>query len=347
MVYIMIAVSFDTLDEARHHLEELDVNRGLVLFAAAAAVRELSRHAPSRAVLCSTKGEYTPQGYRSGVITGFEYEAGIAEIVGILHPPVLSASTLEIAYRKVRGNPNAFLMLLCDGTGGMEEMLLSSLYFMDPQFKVIGGSAADDERGETYLYIGTRRVRTLGIYFNMPASTALVKENIYAPSGKTLLVTEADVFGGRVYSLNGRPAAGEYARVLGVPEKELAEHFLSSPLGKRYEDDLIIASPKAVHPDGSVTFYSQIMSSTYVELLSSADPLAVLEETLGSSPFKPSFVLNINCTLRDQLFTRDGLWGAFDETMLGFCGNTTGFISYGEQYYTKHANQTMILLLVE
>lgn len=86
----MIAVSFDTLDEARHHLEELDVNRGLVLFAAAAAVRELSRHAPSRAVLCSTKGEYTPQGYRSGVITGFEYEAGIAEIVGILHPPCLA-----------------------------------------------------------------------------------------------------------------------------------------------------------------------------------------------------------------------------------------------------------------
>ncbi|MFD2876133.1 FIST N-terminal domain-containing protein [Paenibacillus rhizoplanae] len=120
------------MDEARRHLEELNVNRGLVLFAEAAAVRELSRHAPSRAVLCSTKGEYTPQGYRSGVITGFEYEAGIADIVGILHPPVLSASTLETAYRNVQGNPNAFLLLLCDGTGGMEEMLLSSLYFYGP-----------------------------------------------------------------------------------------------------------------------------------------------------------------------------------------------------------------------
>jgi hypothetical protein len=181
----------------------------------------------------------------------------------------------------------------------------------------------------------------------MTARTALVKENIYVPTGKTMLVTDADVFGRTVYSFNGRPAAEEYARVLGVPEADLAEHFLSNPLGKRYEDDLIIASPKAINPDGSVTFYSQVMSSTYVEVLSAADPLAVLEETLGGSPYKPSFVLNINCTLRDQLFGRDGLWAAFDETMLGFCGNTTGFISYGEQYYKKHANQTMILLLVE
>ncbi|QUL56483.1 FIST C-terminal domain-containing protein [Paenibacillus tritici] len=335
------------MNEARRHLEELDGNRGLVLFASAAAVRELSLHAPSRAVLCSTKGEYTPQGYRSGVITGFEYEADLADIVEILHPPVLSASALDAAYRKVEGNANAFLLLLCDGKGGMEEMILSSLYFMDPQFKVIGGSAADDEGGETYLYMGTRRVRNLGIYFNMSARTALVKENIYVRTGKTLLVTEADVFGRTVYSFNGRPAAGEYARVLGVPEEELAEHFLSNPLGKRYEDDLIIASPMAVRPDGAVTFYSQVMSSTYVEVLSSADPLAVLEETLGGSPYKPSFVLNINCTLRDQLFTRDGLWGAFDMAMLEFCGNTTGFISYGEQYYNRHANQTMILLLVE
>ena len=343
----MIAVSFNTLDEARHHLSQLDSSRGLVLFASPASVRELSANTTSRVVLCSTKGEYTPQGYRNGVVTGFEYDASIADVVEILHPPVLSTAHMEAAYRKVHHNKNAFLLLLCDGTGGMEEMLLSSLYFIPPQFKVAGGSAADDGDGETYIYIGDRRVRNVGIFYDMPARTALIKENIYVPSGQTLLVTEADVFGRTVYSFNGRPAAEEYARVLGVPEKELAAHFLSSPLGRRYEDDLIIASPKEVHADGSVSFYSQVMSSTYVEVLSAADPLAVLEETLGGSPFKPSFVLNINCTLRDQLFGREGLWADFDQAMLGFCSNTTGFISFGEQYYTKHANQTMILLLVE
>lgn len=343
----MKALSFNTVRAAQQHMEELDDSRGVVLFASAAAVKELSGQAYSRAVLCSTKGEYTPQGYRSGVVTGFEYDSGMAGIVEILHPPVLSGSELNAAYSRVKDNPNAFMLLLCDGTGAMEETILSSLFFIDPQFKVIGGSAADDGQGETYIYIGNRRVRNLGIFFNMSARTALVKENIYIPTGKTMLVTEADVFGRTVYSFNDRPAAEEYARVLGVPRAELEAHFLSSPLGKRYEDDLIIASPKAVNPDGSVTFYSQVMSSTYVEVLSAADPLAVVEETLGASPCKPSFVLNINCTLRDQLFSRDGLWAAFDEIMLGFCSNTTGFISFGEQYYKKHANQTMILLLVE
>lgn len=343
----MKALSFNTVEEAGRYLGELEDSRGLVLFASAADVRELSPYAPACAVLCSTKGEYTPEGYRNGVVTGFEYESGIAEPVEILHPPVLSGHELEAAYQKVKDNANAFLLLLCDGKGAMEETILSSLFFIAPEFKVLGGSAADDERGETYIYLGNRRVRSLGIFFNMSARTALMKENIYVPAGKTLLVTEADVSARTVHSFNGRPAAEEYARVLGVPEAELGEHFLSSPLGKRYEDDLIIASPMSINPDKSVTFYSQIISSTYVEMLSLADPLAMLEETLGGSPYKPSFVLNINCTLRDRLFNRDRLWAAFDEKMLAFCGNITGFISFGEQYYKTHANQTMIMLLVE
>lgn len=343
----MRALSFSTLDAAKLYLGEQHSSKGLVLFASAAAIRELSLLAPANAVLCSTKGEYTSQGYLGGVVSGFEYDAGIADIVEILHPPVLSGERLRASYHAVKDNPHAFLLLLCDGMAAMEETILSSLYFIAPEFKIIGGSAADDGSGATYIYIGNRRVGNLGIFFNMSARTALIKENIYVPAGKTMLVTEADVFGRTVYSFNGRPAAAEYARVLDVPEAELAAHFLSNPLGKRYEDDLIIASPMKINPDGSVTFYSQVMFSTYVEVLSSADPLAVLEETLAGSPYKPSFVLNINCTLRDQLFTRDGLWAAFDKAMLGFCGNTAGFISFGEQYYKRHANQTMILLLVE
>ncbi|AIQ16815.1 hypothetical protein H70357_09180 [Paenibacillus sp. FSL H7-0357] len=342
----MKALSFDTLYEVKRYLGEKPSSRGLVLFASAGAVRELSPHAPANAVLCSTKGEYTPKGYRNGVVSGFEYDADIADIVEILHPPVLSGDNLKASYHKVKDNVNAFLLLLCDGRAAMEETILSSLYFIDQEFKVLGGSAADDESGETYLYIGSRRVRNLGIFFNLTARTALIKENIYVPTGTKLLVTEADVFGRTVYSFNGRPAAEEYARVLDVKEDLLAGHFLSNPLGKRYEDDLIIASPMVINPDKSITFYSQLMPSTYLEVLSAADPLVVLEQTLREIPFKPAFVLNINCTLRDRLFLRDGLWAGFDDKMIGFCGNTAGFISYGEQYYKKHANQTMVLLLV-
>lgn len=160
----MKALSFNTLDDARRQLEELGENRGLVLFASAAAVRELSPLAPPHAVLCSTKGEYTPEGYRSGVITGFEYDVRMTGIVEILQPPVLSSAGLNAAYQKVKDNANAFLLLLCDGAAAMEEAILSSLFFIAPEFKVIGGSAADDESGETYIYIGSRRVKNLGIF---------------------------------------------------------------------------------------------------------------------------------------------------------------------------------------
>lgn len=343
----MKAIFYRTLEEAVSMLREDAGGKGRVLFASAADVQALAEWASPETVLCSTKGEYTMEGFRSGVVAGFEYEAGLAETVEILDPPVLSASRLDEAYGKVKDNENAFLLLLCDGRGGMEETILSSLYFIGPAFKIVGGSAADDDSGQTYLYIGSRRVRNLGIFFQAVSRTALLKENIYKPSGTRLLVTDADLLERRVRTFNGRPAAEAYAEALGISQGELSGYFLSHPLGKKYENDWIIASPMAVHNDGSLSFYSQLMPSTYVDVLKAEDPLQVLDDTLGSSPFVPGFVLNINCTLRERLFSRDGLWKAFDDKMISFCGNTAGFISYGEQYYRKHANQTMILLLVE
>lgn len=345
----MKALVFDHIDEAFHYLREgLANNKGAVLFSSLPHVTELARQAPDHAVLCSTSGEYTCNGYRDGVITGFEYDRQWTEIVDVGYPPITSSRRLKQAYEKVKDNANAFLLLLCDGLSGMEESLISTLYFMRPDFKIIGGSAGDSlQFKETFIYIGSRRVRHAAIFFDAPFRTALMKENIYSRTGDTLLVTRADAMNRTVMSFNDRPASEEYARVLGVEEQELSRHFMNHPLGKAYEDDIFIASPMRVNPDRSITFYTELMPNTFVHMLKPEDPLDILRQTVTQAPFRPSFVLAVHCILRSLMFQQKDCWDSFDRELLGLCSNITGFVSYGEQYYQRHINQTMVLMLTE
>ncbi|MDF2925652.1 MAG: hypothetical protein K0R57_4566 [Paenibacillaceae bacterium] len=346
----MRALYFPTVEETYRFFQEehQEHSHAAVLFSSASQVQELSKHVPADTVLCSTAGEYTCQGYKDGAVTGFIYEKSGVEIIEIDHPPILSSIRLKQAYRKVKDNENAFMLLLCDGLGGMEESIMNTFYFMDPGFKIIGGSAGDNlQFKETYLYIGKRRVLNLALFFNCPSRTALVKENIYVRTGTTLLVTGADALNRVVTSFNNQPAAEEYARVLGVAEKELPQHFMNHPLGKAYEDDIFIASPMKVNPDKSITFYSELMSNTFVHVLKPTNPIQTVRNTVKNVPFKPSFVLSINCILRSLMFLQEGYWNEFDSELLQLCKNVTGFVSYGEQYYQKHANQTMVMLLAE
>ena len=90
-------------------------------------------------VLCSTAGEYTSSGYKNGVISGFEYETDMAKTVEILSPPIKSIASLKSEYHEIENNKNAFILLFCDGLNGMEETIITTLYFVKDDFKIIGG----------------------------------------------------------------------------------------------------------------------------------------------------------------------------------------------------------------
>jgi hypothetical protein len=102
-----------------------------------------------------------------------------------------------------------------------------------------------------------------------------------------------------------------------------------------------------VNQDKSITFYCQLMPNTFVQVLEPAPPAEVIRKTVESVPFQPHFLFTINCILRSLKFQQDHLWKEIDRSLLGLCTNTTGFVSYGEQFYKMHSNQTMVLLLVE
>lgn len=345
----MKAVNFFSVKDVISYLNDnKSSHNGYVFFASVANIKELAAKATDNVVLCSSSGEYTNNGYTDGVISGFEYDLSDAEIVEIKYPPVKSVQELKEAYNKVKNNKNAYMLLLCNGLSNMEETVLSTFYFIEPSFKIIGGSAGDNlQFKETYIFIGNKKVANVAIFVNSKKRTSLVKENIYTKTGKTLLVTDADVIKRTVKTFNYKPASTEYANLLGIKESDLQKYFINHPLGKAYKDDIFIASPMKVNSDKSITFYCELMCNTFVHMLKPDDPILVLKKTLQGVPFKPSFVFSINCILRSLKFIEDDIWKKFDKEMLKFCSNTAGFISYGEQYYKYHSNQTMVMLLEE
>ncbi|AGF56606.1 hypothetical protein B0P06_005119 [Clostridium saccharoperbutylacetonicum] len=343
----MKSLVFTSIQEALDAIRKNN-DKGYVLFSNVEKILELSKMVKANVVLCSTAGEYGKNGYEEGIISGFEYELDQAEVVEILYPPIKSVSKLKEAYSKVKNNSNAFALLLCDGLTGMEESIITTFYFADDNFKIIGGSAGDNLKfKETFIYIGGKKVHSVAIFYNAQRRTSLIKENIYEPSGKRLLVTAADTINRTVKTFNKVPASIEYARVLGVTEENLPNMFMNNPLGKIYKDDVVIASPMKVNADKSITFYCQVIPNTFVEVLKPIDPDEQVKRTLGRLPFKPSFIFSVHCILRSLKFKEEKLWKNIDKEIISCCSNTTGFISYGEQYYKAHANQTMVMLIVE
>lgn len=323
-------------------------DKGFVIFSGVETILELSKQMPSNVILCSTAGEYSRNGYKDGIISGFEFDLDQAEIVEIPNPPIKNIKNLKQAYSKVRGNKNAFAFLLCDGLNGTEESVVTTFYFTDNNFKIIGGSAGDNLKfKETFIFIGNKKVNSVAIFFNMNKRTQIIRENIYESAGKRLLITDSDLITRTIKTFNKAPASTEYAKALNIREQDLPNYFMNNPLGKIYEDGIYIASPMKVNPDKSITFYCQMMSDTFVDILKPVDPVQQMKKTIKKVEFKPSFVLAINCILRSLKFQQEGLWKSIDSELLSLCPNVTGFISYGEQFYNKHVNQTMVLLAIE
>lgn len=343
----MKALVFSSIQETLD-ITNKNSEKGFVIFSSDQKILELSKVVSSNVILCSTAGEYSPNGYQNGIISGFEYDLSQVEVVEILYPPIKSVYKLKEAYKKVHNNKNAFALLLCDGLTGMEESIITTFYFVDNAFKIIGGSAGDNLKfEETFIFIGSKRVHSAAIFFNSQRRTSLIKENIYVPSGQRLLVTEADTVNRTVKTFNKVPASTEYARILNIREDELPNHFMNNPLGKIYKDDIFIASPMKVNADKSITFYCQLVPNTFVEVLRPIDPVVQIKRTLELVPSNTSFVFVVHCILRSLKFQQEKLWSSIDREILSCCSNTAGFVSYGEQYYKVHANQTMVMLIVE
>lgn len=317
----------------------------------------------SQVVGLTTTGEIGPKGFQENGLSAISFSKSFGNLKAMLMDdiqkyPIFSRQQLideahEVGINTASKQPEkeGLGLVFPNGLIGAEEKMLSIVnsIFDEEGFPFFGGTAGDDAKFEaTYVSVNDRISTVGGIVIFMKPSLefSIIKENIFKSSGKSMKITKVDTESRIVYEMDGKCATTAYAEQLGIRETELSNYFMSNPIGRRFNDEILIASPFQVLPNGAIQFYCQVFLDSIVEILEPMDPVKTLENTLQQ--FTSQFsridgVLACNCILRKLQFQNEQLFPALNR-QLEQLPNLGGFCSYGEQLNKSLINQTLVLL---
>jgi hypothetical protein len=357
----------DPVDAVRDLLAQIDQPAmALVVFFASpiydreALAKAIRDSMPGIEVIgCTTAGEITSEGYRENTLTGvsfgradyrasirlisdldrFRMEAGatvVQELLGDLGLGPLTA-------RSVPGQ--VFGMLLIDGMSRQEEVVVSSVSrFLDP-VPLFGGSAGDG------LDFGVTWVFAHGAFHTNAAVLALIetshpfsvfKLDHFRPTGKKMVVTEADPARRLVMEINAEKAAPAYAKMVGLDERDLNPMtFAAYPVVVRVGGEYHVRSIQKVEEDGSLRFYCGIDEGLVLTVADGDDIAKNLDQALtrvAAELGSVELILGFDCILR-RLEAEQKQKTLIVSQVLKRHG-VVGFNTYGEQYRSMHVNQT-------
>jgi hypothetical protein len=239
-------------------------------------------------------------------------------------------------------------LVLHDGLSGAEEAVMAAITSRS-NVPFVGGSAGDDLRFQaTRVFVnfeprsGTSAVALL----EMERPYGLLKTQSFDVLDDVLKVTDVDEATRTVREFNGRPAALEYARVVGVSADELPGHFQDQPLGLLVSaNEPFVRSPQRLKGD-EVVFYCQVKRGMALRLLRSRSIVTETRRELGrklAELGQVEGIIQFNCILRTLELERKGECEAYAGLFQDV--PTIGFSTYGESYI-GHINQTATMVLL-
>lgn len=321
---------------------------------------EISRLFGSQNVIgCTTAGEITPSGYIFGGLAGVSL-AGEGLTVATTRIPDLGAMTLgqgealarsliaDIGDRgRTPSKETTFGHLLVDGMSQKEEMVAAALHLGLAGLPMVGGSAGDGTRfKETFLYHQGEFHQNCAIIslIQVPGSIEVFKCEHFAPSETKMIITEADPTQRIVREINGRSAAREYARSVGVSISGLNPLvYATHPVVMRAGGSNYVRSIQKANPDESLTFFCAIEEGLVLSVGQPANLVESLQhcfEGIKKRMGTPQLVMGCDCVLRYLEIGQTGVLGEVHEIFKE--NNTIGFVSYGEQLNGVHLNQTFV-----
>ncbi len=208
------------------------------------------------------------------------------------------------------------------------------------------GSAGDDLKfAKTCVYSDGRFRSDSAVLILISTSLPfrIFKTQHFVPTDKRLVVTEADPTRRIVKEINGLPAAGEYARLVGVGMHELSpQRFATSPVVVMIDGTDYVRSIQKANADGSLTFFCAIEEGVVFRVAHGVDLMENLEQTFDKIREEigpPQLVIGCDCILRNLEVSQNGLKDRVGEIFSR--NNTVGFSTYGEQFHGVHVNQTL------
>jgi hypothetical protein len=307
---------------------------------------------------CTTAGEIGPEGYLEHSLSGISFSSTDATAA------VACLDQLQ-SFDKLRGHrfieelnerfhtiapqatpENSFALLLIDGLSNREEAVVHTLQTGLGKTALFGGSAGDQMQFKnTYVFCN-------GAFHNDSAALALIstplpfkifKTQHFVAGPQRMVVTDADESQRLVREINGRPAAEEYARALGVQISELGTvHFSSHPLVVRINGMDFVRSVLRANPDGSLTFYCAIERGMVMRVAEGMAFVENLQRTFSGIHDEigvPQLVIACDCVLRKLEMSQKQLGNTVSQIFR--LNNTVGFNTYGEQFAGVHINQTL------
>ncbi|GHV09307.1 hypothetical protein AGMMS50229_19210 [Campylobacterota bacterium] len=285
------------------------------------------------------------ESYRTTRSTAFWKLAENTDEASEQHNP-LDSELLNYLDRK-----NSFSILLVDGLSRLEEQITTLVTNALRDIDLVGASAGD---GEDYKHAF---VYYDGSFYENAAVLAICETTLpfqafridhFEPTDKRLVITSADSTKRIVYSINDRPAAAEYARLVGVEVGDLTRHICTAnPFMLQIGGEHYILSVYQANPDGSLSFFCSIEEGLVCVLAKPTDIVenlrSGLEKVKNTLP-NLSFIFGGDCVLRrlelEELRRRGEAEGVLKEYPF------IGVSAYGEQFNGLHVNQTLTALAI-
>ncbi len=331
--------------------------------------QRICEHFPHSEVLgTSTSGEIcNAKGFTKNSLVVTTMSDSATRISGVVFDdtdqfPIVHKQKIADAARRVGinlgrtgGNKDCFALTFINGLCNAEESTLALLNAVigDKEFIIAGGSAGDDlQFKQTYVsYNGEIVSRGAAVLFVKTQKKFVIKrENIFAPSGKTLNLSNVDVETRTVKSINNQSPKRSYAQALGISESEASNAALAHPMGRAYGDDVFISSIANFNPDGSIGMYCRVLPNSEVELMNPLDAIEIAHKTgreFKEEMPKMGFVLLVNCILRTIGFEQQQLTDKIADVWRKYFPAYCGFSSYGEQKDRLNFNQTLLVIVIE
>jgi len=324
--------------------------------------KELAKYFDCPLIGCTTAGEISSAGYQEGGIVG----ASLASNELKLHRQVISPLsrfslvTAEKAASAIRGKlsiargfnkKNMFGLVLIDGLSLREEATLASLYTCFEGISVIGGSSGDDlEFKKTWIYDDGRFISDAAVFsvFETTLPFMTFKTQHFQPTENKIVITGADPKCRIITEINGEPAAREYARIIGLEQKELNPSvFSDNPLLLRIGGDWHVRAIQKLNTDGSLSIFSAIEEGLVLTIGRGVDMISNFEKQMAllEKSVPPNrFYIMCDCILRKLELQNRGNIEEINR-LLAY-RNVIGFSTYGEQFNSIHVNQTLTGIVI-
>ena len=304
---------------------------------------------------CTTAGEIGPGGYAEGTITALGLPAARFATRSLLIPATQEpeqAFTDRLIRARVAlgeahpGKPRGFAFLLVDGLSLREDMLVAAMVPGLGGMPLFGGSAGDGRRfGATSVGLDGRAHGGAAVLtmVRTDCRTKVFSLDHLTPHGGRMVVTGADPSARIVKSINGAPAAAEYARIVGKDPGQLDElTFAAHPVVVRLGGAHHVRSIQRVTPEGDLVFFAAIDDGMVLTIARSEDMAGHLERALAGMAGPegpPHAILGCDCILRRIEAEQSQATHRVSEVLSRH--RVVGFGTYGEQIGPLHVNHTM------